>query len=249
MIMFIMNYNWLEWPKKQVAFLQSCGHRVIIVDNKSTYPPLLEWYKTKPCEVLFTGSYPLKVQNRFIWEMSLEKIVVSENYYAVTDADMELDWLSKNFTDHLIADIERNPEILKSGLSIRTDDLPDNRYANIYRESEKANFPKPDKFGFHNVAVDTTFAVYSKERCNNIDKMWRNEYEEAPLSFLDDRYFYRAHRSPFAVRHLPWYLDIDNLTEEQVHHIREAQYGSLFEFKKIYFNQLKKYEISSNILS
>ncbi|HHT9135818.1 MAG TPA: hypothetical protein ACFYEK_01095 [Candidatus Wunengus sp. YC60] len=232
MIVFIMNFQWYTWPKKQAEFLTACGHNVVIVDNNSTYPPLLEWYKKCPYRVIHTGDFPLKVQNRFIWEMGLHDLV-ADNYYAVTDADMELHWLPKDFTDYLIHDIARNPEILKSGLSIRTDDLPDNPYANFYKASERDNFPTPDKYGFHNVQVDTTFAVYSKERCNNIDKMWRKPGSTV-TNWLDDEYFYRAHRSPFAVRHLPWYLTPETLTEEQLHHIKSAKYGSLYEFKKMY---------------
>lgn len=235
MIVFIMNFNWLESTKKMAEFLTSCKHEVTIVDNNSTYPPLLEWYKTCPYRVIHTGDFPLKVQNRFIWEMDLEKQYTypEENYYAVTDSDLELHWLPKDFTDYLVADLERNPEILKSGLSIRTDDLPRNKYADIYRESEKDNFPTPDKYGFHNVAVDTTFAVYSKERCNNIDKMWRQPGSTVN-DWLHDEYFYRAHRSPFAVRHLPWYMTPETLTEEQRYHISVAKYGSLNTFKNLY---------------
>ena len=27
---------------------------IIIVDNQSTYEPLLEWYKTNPCEIIYS---------------------------------------------------------------------------------------------------------------------------------------------------------------------------------------------------
>lgn len=238
MTIFIMNWNWLEWTKKQAEFYTSCGHTVIIVDNLSTYPPLLEWYKICPYQVISTKGRKLPTHNRFVWNMKLENIV-DGNYYAVTDSDLGVEGVPRNFAELLIADIERNPEILKSGFSLQTHDLPNNEYANLYKDSEKENFPTPDAHGFYNVQIDTTFAVYSKERCNNIDKMWRKEGEEVPQSFLDDRYFYRSHRSPFTVKHLPWYLDVNNLTEEQLYHISEAVYGSLFNFKQIYAKQLK----------
>ncbi len=232
MKIFIMNWNWLEYTKNQAAFYASCGHEVIIVDNGSTYPPLLEWYKECPYKVMTTEGATLKHHNRFIWEMGLQN-TFEDNYYAVTDSDLGVENVPRDFAEILIADIERNPEILKSGFSLERNSLPYNEYANLYRESEKHNFPTPDAHGFYNVPVDTTFAVYSKERCNNLDKMWKAP-GDAPESFLDDRYFYRAHRSPFAVKHLPWYLDPENLTEEQKYHISQAIHGSLFVFKQTF---------------
>jgi hypothetical protein len=240
-VIFIMNFNWLEWTKHQAEFYSDCGHFVVIVDNKSTYQPLLEWYKTCPYTVLYTGNHTLTCQNRFVWEMGLEKWPPG-NYYAVTDSDLGVDKIPTDFADVLIQDIERSPRIIKSGFSLFNNDLPDNPYANIYRESEKDNYRNQDVHGFCNVPIDTTFAIYSKERCRNIDKMWRKEGEPAPTSFLDDRYFYRAHRAPYpyTAKHLPWYMDINNLTPEQVHHISVAKYGSLNNFKKIYAKELKE---------
>jgi len=242
MTIFIMNYNWLEWTKKQVQFYESCGHKVIIVDNGSTYPPLLQWYKDCHYTVLTTKGAKLSCQNRFIWEMGLHNMI-DDNYYAVTDSDLGVSHIPRDFADVLIADIERNPEIIKSGFSLAVDDLPDNPYANKYRASETQHICGTDTFGFIEKPVDTTFAIYSKERCNNLDKLWKKEGDTAPVgdnAFLDDRYFYRAHRSPapYMANHMPWYMDVNSLNEEQLHHISGAKYGSLNDFKNIYKKEL-----------
>lgn len=251
MTIFIMNWNWLEWTRKQAEFFTECGHDVIIVDNCSTYKPLLEWYKVCPYKVLSTEGINLSTYNRFIWEMNLPEMYTAENYYAVTDSDLGFDGVPKNFIDILLDDLIWNEGIIKSGLSLKIDDLPNNAYANRYRESEKNNFPSPGANGFYGVPVDTTFAVYSKDRCKNIANMWRAPNAEVPDSFLDHHYFYRSHRSPspYIVKHLPWYMDINNLTEEQQYHISVARHGSILHFKQVYKNELmEKYKISQEAL-
>ena len=42
---FIQNFNQLSYLRKQIAWLQRAGYRnLIVIDNNSTYPPLLEYY-------------------------------------------------------------------------------------------------------------------------------------------------------------------------------------------------------------
>ncbi len=241
MTVFVMNWNWLEWTRNQAEYLASCGHEVIIVDNCSTYPALLEWYKTCPYKVISTEGVTLETYNRFVWEMNLPDLCCpNDEYYAVTDSDLELNNIPKDFAQVLVADIERSGGVIKSGFSLRTDDLPDNHYAARYKEGEKNNFLNQDPSGFYDIPIDTTFAVYSKDRTKNIDKLWLHPGCTVPDSFMDSRYFYRSHRSPapYMARHLPWYLDINNLTEEHLYHISVAKHGSILYFKQVYHAEL-----------
>jgi hypothetical protein len=237
-----MNFEWLKWTKDQAEYFTNCGHEVIIVDNRSTYIPLLEWYKTCPYKVISTEGVTLNTYNRFVWEMDLHNIHTKENYYAVTDSDLGLEQIPKDFAEKLIGDIERSEGIIKSGLSLEIEDLPDNIYANRYRQAESKNFSNQDSHGFYGIPVDTTFAVYSKERCTNLHKLWRSANCVVPDSFLDNRYFYRSHRSPrpYTAKHLPWYMDINNLTEEQLYHISVAKHGSVLHFKDVFRKELKE---------
>ena len=53
----INNRNLLTWPKAMVRDLnkwEGIGD-IYIVDNGSTYEPLLEWYATNPCKVVMLG--------------------------------------------------------------------------------------------------------------------------------------------------------------------------------------------------
>ena len=49
----INNRNFLTWPKAMVERIKEYDGvgEIIIVDNNSTYPPLLEWYATNPCRI------------------------------------------------------------------------------------------------------------------------------------------------------------------------------------------------------
>lgn len=249
MVIFIMNWNYLEWTRNQAEFIASCGNTPIIVDNCSSYPPLLEWYKTCPYQVISTEGVELSTYNRFIWEMGLPEKYAEGNFYGVTDSDLDLSEVPKDFCEVLANHIERSKGILKCGLALKLEDLPDNSYANRYREAEKNNFSNVDQYGFFGIPVDTTMAIYSKDRCNNLDRMWRASGSEIPNSFLDNSYFYRSHRSPspYIARHLPWYADINNLSDEQIYNILVTRHGSVLYFKQVYAAQLlEKYGITEH---
>ena len=49
----INNRNLFTWPKAMVERIKEYDGvgEIIIVDNDSTYPPLLEWYATNPCRI------------------------------------------------------------------------------------------------------------------------------------------------------------------------------------------------------
>jgi glycosyltransferase involved in cell wall biosynthesis len=81
----INNINLISWPKKMVEDLKKFDNigEIIIVDNNSTYEPLLEWYSTKPCEIIYSKN--LGQSSPWI-NMIPEKW--GFEYYVVTDSDL-----------------------------------------------------------------------------------------------------------------------------------------------------------------
>jgi hypothetical protein len=66
-----------------VEYLQRVPNALpIVVDNDSTYPPLLEWYKTCDCEVILLG---VNSGPRAPWESGC--IDQRATYYAVRAAE------------------------------------------------------------------------------------------------------------------------------------------------------------------
>ncbi len=239
MKIFIMSYNLLESTRNMAEFFVQCGHEPVIVDNDSSYPPLLKWLETCAYKVVSTKGIQLSTFNRFVWEIPNLLDDVGE-FYCVTDCDLGFDGVPKDFCEVLANHIERSPGILKCGLSIRISDLPDNKYANSYRESESKNWESKDNYGFYGIPVDTTCAVYSVDRCNNIANMWRPENSELPQNFLDNSFFFRSHRSPepYTCKHIQWYADINNLSHEQLYNLKIARHGSILRFKQVYAKEL-----------
>ncbi len=248
MTIFIMNFNWLRSVVGAAKFFTDCNHTVVIVDNGSTYKPLLDWYNECPYRVVTTEGVELETFNRFIWEIPGLLDGVGE-FYAVADSDLDYTGVPTDFCEVLTTHLQRTGGILKCGLSIRLSDLPNNPYANRYKDAEKNNWSNQDEYGFYSIPVDTTFAIYSKERCQNIAGMWRPEGTPVPTSFLDNFYFFRSHRSPepYTVRHRPWYMDINNLSEEEQYHIKVTRHGSILFFKSTYAKELLElYNIDQN---
>jgi hypothetical protein len=79
-----------------------------------------------------------------------------------------------------------------------------------------------DKNGFYLSEIDTTFALYDRNR----------EYKDFPQG--DD--FFRAVRSPlpYTAKHLPWYNTPENISDEELYYIKSTGTYWLGHFKDIY---------------
>ena len=84
----IINYNRCQTLMQMVEWLQNLNDKVsiIIVDNASTYPPLLEYYDSL--------DYPNTQVLRFAENHCLNKVIAisqtmkSNDYYVITDSDL-----------------------------------------------------------------------------------------------------------------------------------------------------------------
>ena len=128
----INNYNRLEMLTKLIHSLESKGyHNLYIIDNQSTYPPLLEYYTRLP--------YPVYMLNKNVGHLSLWETGIfkqfKDSYYAYTDSDLEiLPNCPDDFIEKFILLLQKYPKALKAGFSICIDDLPDH-----YKLKEKVN--------------------------------------------------------------------------------------------------------------
>jgi hypothetical protein len=184
---FICNRDRLTWPRQLAADLtREARCEVIIVDNASTYPPLLEWYETCPHEVV-----RLK-ENRGPqgdWGGEIDRRLTSD-YFIITDPDLDIsqipaDWLS------VLMDGLRFDGIDKVGLSLRTDDVPEgpDRDEIVAWESGFQRWPINERYYW--ARIDTTLALYDRRRWVPTRPRFR------------DRALRTA--APYAARHLPWY--------------------------------------------
>lgn len=196
----INSFNRLTTLKRLISSLEKRGYtNIYILDNCSTYPPLVEWLKATPYEVIHL---PDNLGFKALWKHKPSRKRFCGDYYIYTDADLELD---DACPDDIVERMfyllhERYPYAFKVGPSIRIDDLPDcyERKQEVI-EWESRFFTRPEGKDLFRAPIDTTFALYR------------------PRIGLSRRPSLEAYRmaAPYQIKHLPWYEDSQNPTEEE----------------------------------
>lgn len=195
----INNRNLLTWPRKMINKIKQYDNvgEIIILDNGSTYEPLLEWYDTKPCTIIKTDNLGHKAP----WISGLVKNLKSD-YYIVTDPDLGLEDTPNDTINYLIEKIEKH-KLPKIGLGLKWELTPKNSpYYKHVIDFEKNRFENSriDDNVHLDVAIDTVFALYPK----------------------DNNYYFIGGGSiggNYRAKHYPWYM-----TEEERESDKEFMY-------------------------
>lgn len=199
----INNFNRLTMLKRLIERLEKAGCRNIhIIDNASTYPPLLEYYKTTPHTV-----HRLEANLGFkaLWKSGLNK-TLCRDYFVYTDSDVvPVDECPDNFMQVFLEVLKSKRLARKVGFSLRIDNLPDHYTLKEKVIAHESRFyERPDATGrMYRAPIDTTFAMYR------------------PRIGLSRSFSAEAYRMafPYQAEHLPWYNDLDNLSEEEQYYI------------------------------
>jgi len=194
----INNRNRLTTTKNMVDKLLELNpkEQIIIIDNESTYPPLLEWYKSISDKVDIR--YHKNEGHLAIWGTGLYKELGS--HFVYTDSDIEL---NENFP-------RKWKEVMfslwkkynkKVALAIRIKDLPDHyRYKNQVKRNEARWWLNEIECDVYEADTDTTFFL--------IENFGDNQYSSVRLAYDN-----------MICRHTAWYLDLDNLDEEEKYYL------------------------------
>jgi hypothetical protein len=198
---FIINFNRLTLPRAIVDYLTpDTGCQPVIIDNGSTYPPLLDWYAGNPCKVHRLSA---NHGNCALWSPTCGVDFFADYDmsagYVVTDPDLDLSRIPKDFLSVLRDGLRRRPGFLKCGFSLEIDDLPDNEIGDEARGWETINWTGLTD-GYYQAPIDTTFAFYSGRESHDFDKCLR-----APR--------------PYTARHMPWYYTANNLPEDERYYL------------------------------
>lgn len=178
-----------------------------IVDHGSTYKPMMEWL------AVVGGPHPVRGANemagrvhvhwrgndhpRALWTNgTLANIVQDDERFIVTDCDIEPP-ADPGWVQHLGALLDLNPDAVKAGCGLVTDDLPDE-----YEHADRARMWEANYQGFntlrrdkesglawYDASVDTTLAMYRRLEPFAIDPSVRTA------------------DAKFMARHLTWYED------------------------------------------
>lgn len=198
---YIICYNRLSYLQKIIARLEQFGlHNIHIIDNCSSYPPLLEYLQQTP----YTVHRMDKNYGHMVFFLADEFKSVRENeYYVLTDPDViATEECPADFLDYFYYLLQQYPQVSKVGFALKMDDVPNtSRLWEMMRRWEsqyykkKLNWFKPYWYKSY---IDTTFALYR------------------PQKTFDKNRFYKAIRvgAPYEARHFPWYKDVSCLDEE-----------------------------------
>lgn len=190
--------------RELLCWLTAAGYtRPILLDNASTYPPLVDFLATTDAEVVRLGS---NMGHLAPWSTELRERLDPEGPFVVTDCDVVPDEdCPADVVEHLAGVLLRYANVDKVGLGLRIDDLPDCyalkaevlEWESLFWESEIAP-------GVFQAGVDTTFALYrSPAERHSCDRALRTG-------------------APYRARHLPWYADSARPTDEQRYYLAHA---------------------------
>ena len=161
---FIISYDRLTLLKTLIASLEKVGiSNIHIIDNASTYPPLLEFYKETEYDVIYVGE---NLGSRVFWKSEIfDKY--RDDFYVVTDSDLELvDDCPDDLIPFLFRTLKKYPFVRKVGVSLKIDDIPETSVlGKDVKEWENQFFKAPIKgANAYYASVDTTFAIYLPDR-------------------------------------------------------------------------------------
>jgi hypothetical protein len=199
----INNRNRLTYLMQLVKWCEEAGfRRIIILDNLSDYPPLLNYYESCPHQVIRLGA---NVGPRAVWQSAATKDII-RHYYIYSDADVLPDSeCDLNTIAEMKWELGNNVFLEKVGLGLHIDDLPDHfRLKDEVIKWESQFWNKPVERGFYAAPVDTTFAIYAPYA--------QGGGECRALRTGNGR----------LARHLPWYENSADPGEESLYYIQHA---------------------------
>ena len=196
----ILNFNRLLLTKNTVEWCLKHSLEPVIIDNASDYQPLLDYYSSKPCEVLrLDRNYGHKV----LWEQWLFRKLGITDRYLLTDPDLDLSGVPDDFLQVMHEGLDRYPVFDRIGLSLEIDDLPNNDLGRSVYKHEIRFWNNPLDSLYYEAEVDTTFALHKITNYNTYNSLRVGK--------------------PYTARHLPWYYtDFNSLSDDEKNYFQTA---------------------------
>lgn len=170
--------------REMVYQLLTCDEvgQITIVDCDSTYQPLLDWYENEcPVNVIRAPNLGHFAPWKYLDQ--------SDGPYFSSDGDFDLTGVPRDFLTRLKETLEKFPNIVKAGLSLSIDDLPDDSPVKAKVIAHESKFWENQIDSAHyDAAIDTTLALY------RAGTGWGGYSPAIRLA------------PPYVARHVPWYL-------------------------------------------
>lgn len=201
---YLLSYNRLDSLNGMVEFLKCVPNaHVVICDNASSYPPLIDWLAACDVEVRYLSN----LGHRGLWQHHViplgsdHRKRFGSDWYVVSDPDLDLGGCPLDLLEVLTDGLSKYPQMVKVGLGLETNDLPDHYpHKDAVQKWESQFWARRHDDRFFRGGIDTTFAVYHCDR-----------------PYVQDAWIAPALRAdrPYVARHVPWYVDFAQLNEEE----------------------------------
>jgi glycosyltransferase involved in cell wall biosynthesis len=204
---FIITRDRLTVLKRCIESYKKLGDvEIILCDNNSTYPPMVEYLKTVDYKIYRNtgqGNNMSDISDHIAACINDWYSKNSSDYYIVTDPDIELESPSPVLLDRYRELLLEFPHYICVGPMLRIDDLPEcfhfrdqMIHSHIQQFWGRGRTPFKDTHILH-CPIDTTFAMYRRTFTFKRLNMGIRVYE------------------PYMAKHLDWYMNTLNLNEEE----------------------------------
>lgn len=203
---FINARDRLSVMQRLIDWLLGAGYRkLIVLDNDSTYPPLIEYYTALERD---SRVKVIRLEKNFgfkaLWLSGVLESLKIATPYIYTDPDvLPIERCPKNFVKRLMKILGDNREVRKVGLGLVYDDITFFDKDAVQRTEAELYAGTKVGDNLHFAQVDTTFALYSNVRHYSL------------------RFSLRT-TGNLRAYHLPWYFDYDNLPEDERYYLEHA---------------------------
>lgn len=208
----IINFNQLFYLKQLISFLeQKKAKNIIIIDNNSSYPPLLDYYKEINNRVTIHRLNE-NLGHLVLWKKRELFKKYTKGFFVLTDADIVPNSnLKEDYLNGLLKMLLKHKTKSKVGLALKIDDIPNTFILkeNVINWETKFWISEIEKNVF-DAEIDTTFALYWPKTDRLINYLYPS--------------FFNALRvgGEYIATHGGWYIDHNNLTEEQKFYFKTA---------------------------
>ncbi|MES2876030.1 MAG: glycosyltransferase family 2 protein [Patescibacteria group bacterium] len=180
-----------------IQWLEKLGHsRILLVDNDSTYPPLVDFFNSTQYQVISLGRNGM---HKAPWESMAVRFAAKDEPYILSDPDiLPSEQYPKNPIEYFCDLLNTYNDINKVGFGLRIDDLPDSYLQKqdvINWESRYWSKDLKLQPNIYKASLDTTFALYRPHT------WW----------FLDPSIRTGA---PYFAQHEPWYQSSKEPTDD-----------------------------------
>jgi hypothetical protein len=200
----LTNMNRYTSCKKMVEdlFRLNPSARITIIDNASTYPPLLKWYDEIKNDVLVVRHSG----NHGPWVFITSGYIhtIKDKWFIYSDADLELNANMPYNWQEIMVDYSLKYN-RKASLALRVSDIPDHyEFKDVITNHQSVCWNPTEEKDVYLAITDMTFSM---------DHDNQHRYESIRLS------------GNFEARHVPWYIDFNNLDEEERYYLEHINRG------------------------